>query len=110
MSAIKEARVKAGLKQREVAEMTGIPLGTLRRWEQGVNEPDVDHIIQLADLYGVSTDELLGSSFASVEYDTNLLTEDEGRLVTLYRKCSRQGREYLMQVAHVTAGIFGGEL
>lgn len=108
MSSIKDARIKSGLKQREVSALTRIPLGTLRRWEQGVNEPPIESIIQLADLYGVSTDELLGSSFASVmEYDSSRITEDERRLLDLYRKCTPQGREYLMQVAEVTAGLFG---
>lgn len=107
MSSIKEARIKAGYKQKEVSEITGIPLGTLRRWEQGVNEPDVDHIIQLADLYGTSTDELLGSGFANIEYDTSRLSDDETQLIQLFRKCTQQGKEYLLQVASVTAGIFG---
>lgn len=109
MSAIKDARIKAGLKQREVVVLTGIPLGTLRRWEQGVNEPPIESIIQLADLYKVSTDELLGSSFASVDNDTSGISNDEWRLVDLYRRCTPQGREYLMQVAEVTAGLFGRE-
>ncbi len=108
MSSIKEARIKAGYKQKEVSKITGIPLGTLRRWEQGINEPNVDSIITLADLYGTSTDELLGSGFSVVlEYNTDNLTDDEKKLVKLYRQCSHQGREYLLQIASVTAGIFG---
>lgn len=106
MTTIKDARNKAGYKQKEVSAITGIPLGTLRRWEQGVNEPPIENIIQLAELYQMSTDELLGSSFASAEYDASGLTEDEHHLLELYRKCSDQGREYIMQVASVTAGIF----
>lgn len=51
------------MTQREVADRTGIALGTLRNWEQGKNEPDIETIIMLADLYETSTDELLGSKF-----------------------------------------------
>lgn len=61
---LKDARKKAGMTQAEVSESSGIPLGTIRRWEQGVNEPDVESIIQLAKLYGTSTDFLLGSRFS----------------------------------------------
>ena len=107
MTAIKDARNRAGYKQKQVSDLTGIPLGTLRRWEQGVNEPDIDSIIMLADFYGVSVDELLGSSFAPERDDG--LSPDERRLVDLYRRCSEKGRETLMGVAEVTAGLFGGE-
>lgn len=60
------ARRKAGLTQKEASEKTGIPLGTIRRWEQGQNDPDMGSLIQLAELYGVSLDEILGmDSFRS---------------------------------------------
>lgn len=109
MTALKDARRRAGFTQTQVVEISGIPLGTLRRWEQGVNEPNIDAIIQLADIYNVSTDALLGSDFASIEYDTNLLDGEEQRLLNLYRKCSQRGRELLIQVAEATAGILGRE-
>lgn len=34
-------RRRAGMTQRIASEKSGIPLSTIRRWEQGVNEPDV---------------------------------------------------------------------
>lgn len=43
----------------------------------------------------------------SIEYDTSKLTDEEKRLIDLYRQCTQQGKEYLLQVASVTAGIFG---
>lgn len=58
------ARKKAGFTQAKVAELTNIPLGTIRRWEQGINEPDIESLVKLAKLYGVTTDTLLGTSFA----------------------------------------------
>lgn len=62
---LKEARKATGLTQEQAAKRTGIALGTLRRWEQGVNEPDMESIIKLAALYGTSTDTILGSSFGA---------------------------------------------
>ena len=98
MSALKDARERAGFTQKQVAAMTGIALGTLRRWEQGVNEPDIDAIMQLADFYGVSTDELLGSGFA-VEYNSNDLTDDERYLIDLFRAMDDDKRSALLAVA-----------
>lgn len=65
---LKQARKDAGYTQEQAAERTGIALGTLRRWEQGVNEPDMGSIIQLAKLYKTSTDKILGSDFSPLNY------------------------------------------
>lgn len=61
---LKTVRKAAGYTQERAAQCAGIALGTLRRWEQGVNEPDMESIIKLAELYRVSTDTILGSKFA----------------------------------------------
>lgn len=56
---IGECRRKAGYTQKDAADATGIPLGTLRRWEQGQNDPDMGSLIKLAKLYGASLDSML---------------------------------------------------
>lgn len=105
MSAIKEARIRAGYKQRDVVAITGIPLGTLRRWEQGVNEPPIDAIIQLADLYECSTDELLGSGFAPVdiEYNVDTMTHDERELLDRYRGMDEGRQSAVMAIVRYVA-------
>jgi putative transcriptional regulator len=40
MRLAKRARIVAGLSQAEFARTYGIPLGTLRDWEQGRSDPD----------------------------------------------------------------------
>ena len=105
MSAIKEARIRAGYKQRDVVAITGIPLGTLRRWEQGVNEPPIDAIIQLADLYECSTDELLGSGFAPVdiEYNVDTMTHDERELLDRHRGMDEGRQSAVMAIVRYVA-------
>lgn len=53
------SREKSRLTQKEVSAKTGIPFGTIRRWEQGQNDPDLNSLIQLVELYGVSLDAIL---------------------------------------------------
>lgn len=53
------SREKNRLTQKEVSAKTGIPLGTIRRWEQGQNNPDLNSLIQLVELYGVSLNAIL---------------------------------------------------
>lgn len=62
---LKAARKNTGMTQAQAAELSGIPIGTIRRWEQGVHEPDMASVVKLAALYGVSTDTILGSDFAA---------------------------------------------
>ncbi|WP_298579370.1 LexA family transcriptional regulator [uncultured Olegusella sp.] len=62
---LKAARQRVGMTQQDAADASGIPLGTIRRWEQGINEPDISSIIQLANLYRTTTDDLLGSKYAN---------------------------------------------
>ncbi len=64
MNNLGAARKHAGMTQTEASQKSGIPLGTLRRWEQGVNEPDIKSLAQLASLYSVTTDTLIGTEFA----------------------------------------------
>lgn len=61
---LKVVRKAAGYTQEEASKLSSIPLGTLRRWEQGVNEPDMESIIKLAELYGSTTDTILGTKYA----------------------------------------------
>ena len=56
-----EMRRRAGFTQKQAAEAADIPLGTLRRWEQGQNDPDMGSLMKLADLYHTTLDSMLVS-------------------------------------------------
>ena len=59
MTRLKEIRERNGLSQSKLAEITGIPLRTISRWEcEGV--PSVEKIGTLAAALGVTPNELLG--------------------------------------------------
>lgn len=106
MMKLKEARNRANLTQLDVSEITSIPLGTLRRWEQGVNEPSTDDLLRLADLYHVSVDYILGSRYAA-DTDSDTLTADERRLVELYRSADSRGKAAIIRTAVGESGMGG---
>ena len=56
---LQETRLKCGLKQQDVAERTGINVITLSGYEIGKNEPNMEALVSLADVYGVSLDYLM---------------------------------------------------
>lgn len=57
---IYELREDHDITQKAIAEYLGIHPNVYRRYEKGVREFPVSHIIKLADYYKVSTDYLLG--------------------------------------------------
>ena len=56
---IKELRIKAGLSQKELADMIYVSREAVSKWETGKNMPTYDIILILADLFKVSVDEIL---------------------------------------------------
>lgn len=53
-------RVKEGMSREDLARRMGVSYMTVRNWERGNTEPSATQIKALADLFGVSTDYLLG--------------------------------------------------
>ena len=58
---LKHLREHAGLTQLALSEKSGVPLNTIRSFEQGLRlSPNVHTLARLADALGVSLDELVG--------------------------------------------------
>ena len=52
-------RKKAKFTQIELAEKAGVSIATLRRWEAGETTPNGTRIIEIANILGVSPDEIV---------------------------------------------------
>lgn len=52
-------RKKAGLTQTALAEKLHVSRQAVSRWEQGSAMPDIENLIAMSELFGVSLDELL---------------------------------------------------
>ena len=63
------ARQLKKLKAIEAAELLGISQPTLSAWETGNKAPSVEGVEKMADLYGVTTDFLLGRSESGHYFD-----------------------------------------
>ena len=57
---IKDIRTRKGLTQAEVASALGVSSVVYSRYETGSRQPSIDILIQLADIFGVTVDYLLG--------------------------------------------------
>lgn len=57
---IKKLRISHGLTQAQLGEKIGVAESTVSLYEAGKREPDIETIKQIANFFGVSTDDLLG--------------------------------------------------
>jgi transcriptional regulator with XRE-family HTH domain len=57
---LKRRRTKLGLNQTDVADALKISRTTYTHWENGKYQPDVEQLVNLADLFDTSLDLLVG--------------------------------------------------
>lgn len=57
---LRELRETHNYTQSDIAKHLGLSRQAIHQWETGKSYPDVDNIVLLCKLYGISSDELLG--------------------------------------------------
>ncbi|MCM1309262.1 MAG: helix-turn-helix domain-containing protein [Butyrivibrio sp.] len=58
---LKTLRKQKGMSQEALAQQLNVVRQTISKWEKGLSVPDGDTLIHIADLFGTSVSELLGS-------------------------------------------------
>lgn len=76
-------RKKNGWSQEELAERLKVSRQSVSKWEGAQSVPDLDKILQLSKIFGVSIDYLLKEEFEEEEYITEDTSEE-----TLARRVS----------------------
>ena len=61
---IKKMRLATGMTQRQLAYQLRISVQAVSKWERGLTYPDVTLLLPIAELFGVTLDELFGRSVA----------------------------------------------
>ena len=75
---ITEERKRNGWSQEELAEKLGVSRQAVSKWESAGSVPDLQRIIQLADLFGVTTDYLLKDEIVeSIEVPCTSISSEE---------------------------------
>ena len=73
---IKYLRDEKGLTQTDLAKILGITRSSVNAWEMGISVPSTQYIVELATLFKVSTDFLLGINSSSTVSTAGLNDED----------------------------------
>lgn len=63
-----QLRKRSGMSQEELAEKMNVSRQAVSKWEGAQSIPDLDKILQLSELYGVTTDYLLKDSVENEEF------------------------------------------
>ena len=59
---LKMLRISEDMYQKDLAEILNVTLSSISIWERGINYPEVEKLIEIAEFFNVSIDYLLGSS------------------------------------------------
>ena len=95
---IMNLRKKCGWSQEELAEQLGISRQSVSKWESGMSIPDLEKIVKMSALFGVSTDYLLKDeieeTLPSETYDTDsaearpVSLEEANTYMDLVKECA----------------------
>lgn len=64
---LRQKRNEKGMTQKELAEKLFLSESAISKWEKGTAVPDTDNIVQLSELFGVTTDYLIKDGLDSDE-------------------------------------------
>lgn len=92
MNRIADLRKQMKMSQNKLGEVLGVAQNTICNWEMGNRQPDYDSLIKMADLFGVSTDFILGR-------DTDDISEEMVILNRAAKKMTPEQRKKLLDVA-----------
>lgn len=82
---IMKLRKQNGWSQEELAEQMGISRQSVSKWENGTSIPDLDKIVRMSGLFGVSTDYLLKDEIEELTREEAVeIREEQGdRIISL---------------------------
>ena len=92
---IRKYREDRGYSQKELAELIGVSNSRISNWEQGVNRPDADILVDLCKTLNVSPSELL-----DVHLKDDELNDMERKVINAYR-----AKKDLQSAVNILLGI-----
>ena len=97
---LKRLRQSMHLSQEQLARLLGVDRSTISSYESNVRQPPLDTLSRIADVFGVSTDYLLGRTSA-LTFDTFDLTgADTALLYNMASELSEKNRRIRQLQAH----------
>lgn len=74
---ITENRKRLGMTQDKLAELLGVTAQAVSKWENDQSCPDIAMLPRLAEIFGISTDELLGMPRQETVHEAQIVDDEE---------------------------------
>ena len=97
---IKKYRKQMDLTQEELAENLGVTIGAVSKWENANNVPDILTLMELANFFNVSVDDLLGYEMSSKNVDDLDKSIDEYCNKHMFKEAIEEARNALARYPH----------
>lgn len=92
---VKKARELKGVTQKELADALCVDVSLISRWESGKRRIHADTMVKIADILGVSLDEISGRNARLIEIETSVIADGIFReielLIDKYWNCTHYG-------------------
>lgn len=99
-------RKKCGMSQEELADKLGVSRQSVSKWESAQCIPDLNKILQMADLFNVTTDYLLKDNIEHIENSEQAIEQNEN----IKRITMEEAQNYLQCAFKTRNGIAIGVL
>ncbi|MCR4588448.1 MAG: helix-turn-helix domain-containing protein [Lachnospiraceae bacterium] len=97
---IKKYRKQMELTQEDLAEAFGVTVGAVSKWEKGANVPDVMTMMELANFFNISVDELLGYDLSSKNVEDMCNSIEKLYDSHAYEEAEQEAREAMIRYPH----------
>ncbi len=111
----KKYRRLSGMTQEEIARFLMVTPQAVSKWETGNGVPDISLLVPIAELFGVSTDALLGRTDAVSEtilneiYYSNESHKDKYNEYVKLLKTNPNNEQILLKLLGISAELLGRE-
>jgi len=101
------------ITQDELADRLGVTRQAISKWENGATIPDIELLMKLSELYGISINDILNADTASIKYQKEIVFPDKSKVpkkITVIG-CGRWGTFiawYLNEIGHKVS-LYGRE-
>ena len=98
-------RKQKGITQDELAHRLSVTRQAISKWETGTTVPDVELLMKLSELYGVTINDILKADVASIKFQKEIVFPEDGKIAKniLVIGCGRWGSFiswYLNRIGH----------
>lgn len=95
-----QLRKESGWSQEELANKIGVSRQSVSKWEGALSVPDLNKILQMSELFGVTTDYLLKDEIEDADISTNSVDNED----TPYRRVSMEEANSFLKIKAASVG------